>query len=140
MSEPFVIERSYNAPIEKVWNAISNPDQMRQWYFPVSGFKPQVGFEFHFTGNGSKGEEYIHECKVLEAKPMEKLQYSWSYKGHEGYSVLTFELFPEGSGTRLKLTHEGLESFAGNGPDFQPASFAMGWTEITGKMLKEYVE
>jgi len=39
-----VVERTYNAPIEKVWEATTNKDQMRQWYFEVSDFKAEVGF------------------------------------------------------------------------------------------------
>lgn len=139
-NKPLVVERTYNAPVARVWQALTEKAQMQEWYFSVSDFKAEEGFEFHFSGQGSTGEQYVHRCKVLTVQPMEKLQYTWTYEGHEGYSVVTFELFLEGSGTRLRLIHEGLESFANNGPDFQPASFQMGWNEITGKMLKEYVE
>ena len=41
---PFVIERVYNAPIQLVWEAITNRDQMKQWYFDLKEFKPEVGF------------------------------------------------------------------------------------------------
>jgi len=48
--EPLIIERSYNASVEKVWQAITDKEQMKQWYFDVSDFKPEVGFEFTFNG------------------------------------------------------------------------------------------
>ena len=41
-----VIERTYEAPIEKVWEAITDKDQMKQWYFEVSDFKAEVGSAF----------------------------------------------------------------------------------------------
>ena len=47
-NEPFVIERTFNAPIEKVQNAITDKDEMTQWYFDIKTFKPEVGFEFQF--------------------------------------------------------------------------------------------
>ncbi len=50
---PFTIERIYNALIEKVWQAITDKDQMKQWYFDIAGFKPEVGFEFSFSGSVS---------------------------------------------------------------------------------------
>jgi hypothetical protein len=49
-------------------------------------------------------------------------------------------LFPEGNKTRVRLTHEGLESFSANGPDFVKENFQQGWTDIIGISLKEIVE
>lgn len=136
-AEPFIIERTYQAPVEKVWNAISDRDQMKQWYFDLAAFKPEVGFEFQFEGG--KEQIYVHLCKVVEVIPGRKLKYSWRYKGYEGNSFVTFELFPEGNKTRLKLTHEGLETFPTN-PDFAKKNFATGWTQIIGTSLKEFLE
>ena len=56
-------------------------------------------------------KQWLHLCKVIEVIPMKKLTYSWSYDGYEGNSFVTFELFSEENKTRLKLTHEGLETF-----------------------------
>ena len=137
--EPFVIERTYNAPVERVWKAITDKDDMKQWYFKLDAFKPEVGFEFQFEG-GSKDMTYLHLCKVTEVIPNKKLQYSWRYKDHEGNSFVTFELFPEGDKTRVRLTHEGLETFPAGNPDFKRESFAMGWTHIIGKSLTDFIE
>ena len=49
-TNPFVIERTYNAPVERVWKAITDMDQMKQWYFDFEEFKPEKGFEFQFYG------------------------------------------------------------------------------------------
>jgi uncharacterized protein YndB with AHSA1/START domain len=137
---PFTIERTYNASVKKVWEAITDKDKMKQWYFDLATFKPEVGFEFSFSGKGSKGENYIHLCKVLEVIENKKISYSWTYQDYPGYSVVTFELFEEGKDkTRLKLTHAGLETFPGTG-DFAPASFKAGWNELIGKLLKEFLE
>lgn len=138
--EPFVIERIYNAPVSSVWQALTDNEKMKQWYFNIPEFKAEVGFEFTFTGQGSKGKNYVHLCVVTQVVENKKLAYTWRYDGYEGNSEVTFELFEEGEKTRLKLTHTGLETFPQNNPDFAPASFAAGWTEITGKMLKEFVE
>lgn len=136
--EPFVIERTYNAPASKIWKAISDKKQMKEWYFDVSDFRPEVGFEFQFTGE-NEGKKYVHLCKVVEAVDERKLKYSWQYKDYEGLSFVTFELFPEGDKTRLKLTHEGLETFPAL-KDFARESFEGGWNYIIGTSLKEYVE
>jgi uncharacterized protein YndB with AHSA1/START domain len=139
-NEPFVIERIFDAPVEKVWKAITDKDEMKQWYFDLEAFKPEVGFEFSFSGEGHKGERYIHHCKITDVVKEQKLRYSWSYEGYEGMSYVCFELFPDNGKTKLRLTHEGLESFPQNNPDFAKESFTAGWTEIIGKILKEYLE
>jgi uncharacterized protein YndB with AHSA1/START domain len=137
-TEPFVIERIYNAPAEKVWQAITDKDKMRQWYFNLEEFKPEVGFEFRFYG-GSKEKSYLHICKITEVVPGEKLTYSWRYDEYPGISYVTFELFDEDNKTRLKLTHEGIETFP-SGPDFTRESFTKGWTHIIGISLPQYLE
>jgi uncharacterized protein YndB with AHSA1/START domain len=138
-AEPFVIERVYNAPVEKVWKAITNKDDMRQWYFDLPEFKPEVGFEFQFEG---KNEDrcYLHLCKITEVITGRKLTYSWRYDGYVGNSFVSFELFPEGNKTRLRLTHEGLETFPINNPDFAKKNFVAGWTELIGTQLQNHVE
>jgi uncharacterized protein YndB with AHSA1/START domain len=136
---PFTIERVYDAPVEKVWKAITDKEEMQQWYFKLDAFKAEPGFEFSFYGEGRKGEKYLHLCRITDVIPLKKLRYTWSYENYPGMSYVTFELFPEGNKTRLRLTHEGLETFPQSG-DFTKESFAAGWTEITGTHLKAYVE
>lgn len=139
-ASPFTIERTFNVPVSKVWEAITDKNKMKEWYFDLSAFKPEKGFEFQFSGGDAEGETFLHLCKITDVVFEKKLSYTWRYDGREGISEVTFELFPEGDKTRLKLTHEGIESFSGNGPSFAKESFAAGWTEIIGKLLKEYVE
>jgi len=137
-TEPFVIERTYNAPAEKVWQAITDRDKMEQWYFKLEEFKPEVGFEFRFTG-GPPEKSYLHICVVTEVVPGKKLSHTWRYDGYAGQSYVTWELFDEKGKTRVKLTHAGLETFPKE-PDFAKNNFVMGWTQIVGTSLAEYVE
>ena len=137
---PFVIERTYHAPTEKVWRALTDKNEMKKWYFDLKEFKPEVGFEFQFTGGTEEGTQYLHRCKITEVIPGKKITYSWRYEGYEGISYVTFELFPEGNETKLKLTHEGLETFPKSNPDLAKENFVQGWTEILGIALRKYLE
>lgn len=134
-----VIERTYDAPIEKVWEAITDKDQMKQWYFEVSDFKAEVGFEFQFLAE-SDGKKYLHKCAVVEVQPITKISYTWRYEGYVGQSLVTFELFSEDKNkTRLKLTHSGTGSFLSH-PDFAKANFNEGWKSILGQSLRNFLE
>ncbi len=145
--EPFVIERTFHAPIEKVWKAITDKDEMKKWYFDLAEFKPEVGFEFQFYAGDAK-KQWLHVCKITEILAGKKLTYSWRYDGYPGISFVTFELFNEGNlpdseagKTRVKLTHAGLESFPGETvPELKKENFAEGWNQIIGISLKEYLE
>ena len=138
-SAPFVIERTYSATVSAVWKAITQKEEMKHWYFDLKEFKPEAGFEFEFYG-GKDDRQYLHLCKVVEVVENKKISYTWKYKDHKGSSQVTFELFPEGEKTRLKLTHSGLETFPSDNPDFAKKSFSEGWNMIIGKSLKAYVE
>ncbi len=139
-NQPFVIERLFDVPVNRVWDALTKNEQMKKWYFQLADFKPVVGFEFSFTGKADENTEYTHLCTVTEVIPGKKLSYSWRYKGYPGYSVVSFELSEEGNKTRIKLTHEGIESFAAAGKDFRKENFAEGWSQILDKSLKGFLE
>ena len=138
LAEAIVIERTFKAPIAKVWKALTDVDQMREWYFDLKEFKPQVGFEFEFVVE-HEGNRYHHLCKVTEVIPQKKIAYTWCYKGEPGDSLVTIELFLESNMTRLRLTHEGLETFPKT-PAYARKNFEAGWTAIIGTELKEFVE
>ena len=138
-NEPLVIERLFNAPVSRVWAAITSNDEMKHWYFSLADFRPEKGFQFSFTG-GNEERKYLHLCTITEVVPLSKIAYTWRYDGLEADTLVTIELFEEGERTRLKLTHSGLETFANNGPDFARPNFAAGWTKIIGTSLKNYLE
>ncbi|WP_276134497.1 SRPBCC family protein [Polluticoccus soli] len=138
--EPIIVERVYNAPAERVWKALTDKNKMKQWYFDIADFKPQEGFEFRFVGKDHDGVEWLHICTITEVIPNKKLTHSWRYDGYEGNSYVTWELFPEGDTTRVRLTHEGLETFPSTVAAFAKQNFVEGWTAILGTMLQEFVE
>lgn len=139
MEKPVVIERTFNASIDKIWKAITDKNEMKQWYFDLAEFKPEVGFEFQFYA-GDEKKQWLHICMVTEVITNKKITYSWKYDGYYGISFVTFELFPEGKESRLKLTHAGLESFPNEVPELKKENFIEGWMQIIDTSLKEYLE
>ena len=137
--EPFVIERTFDAPDSLVWKAISEPDQIAEWFAELKGFRAEVGAEAEWDCD-KDGMVYRHRHRVTEVVPGKRLAYSWRYEGHEGEALVTFELFPEGGKTRLKLTHAGLETFQPEKfPAFARKNFRKGWTAIIGMHLGEFL-
>ncbi|HEY4281587.1 MAG TPA: SRPBCC domain-containing protein [Chthoniobacterales bacterium] len=135
--EAVVIERKFDAPIARVWAALTDVDEMRRWYFDLKDFKPQVGFEFEFVVE-HEGNTYHHLCKVTEAIPEKRIAYTWRYKDEPGNSLVTFELSADGNQTKLRLTHEGLETFPPTAA-YARKNFEAGWTGLTTE-LQKYLE
>ena len=138
VTDSVVLERTYNAPVARVWKALTDAEQMRVWYFDLKEFKPEVGFEFEFTVE-HEGNRHHHLCKIMEVIPQKKLAYTWRYADEDGSSLVTFELFGVGDKTRLKLTHEGIETFPKT-PAYARKNFEAGWTTLIGTELKQFVE
>ena len=133
-----VVERTLNAPVAKVWKALTDVNQMREWYFDLKEFKPEIGFEFEFVVE-HEGNAYYHLCKVTEVIPQKKIAYTWRYKGEPGDSLVTFELFADGDKTRLKITHTGVETFPKT-PAYARENFETGWTTLIDSELGRFVE
>jgi uncharacterized protein YndB with AHSA1/START domain len=138
-NEPLIIERTYDVPVEVLWNAITDKNEMKKWYFDMKEFKAEKDFEFSFEG-GTENKKYMHLCVVTEVIPQRKLTHSWRYEGYEGNSFVTWELAPDGKRTKLKLTHAGLETFPKDVSDLARNNFVEGWTEIINKSLLTYLE
>jgi uncharacterized protein YndB with AHSA1/START domain len=138
LAEAIILERTFDAPVERVWTALTDVYQMREWFFDLTEFKPQVGFEFDFIVD-HEGNSYHHLCRVTDVVPEKKIAYTWRYKGEPGDSLVTFELFSDGNKTRLKLTHTGIETFPKT-PAYARKNFEAGWTAIIGSELKQFIE
>jgi uncharacterized protein YndB with AHSA1/START domain len=137
-TDAVIVERTLDAPVARVWQALTDVEQMRQWYFDLKEFKPEPGFEFEFVVEHG-GNKYHHLCRVTEVVPQKRIAYTWRYKGEPGESLVTFELAGEGDKTRVKVTHTGIETFPRT-PAYARKNFEAGWTAIIGSELKQFVE
>ena len=139
-NEPIIVEQTFNTSINNVWNAITKVDQMRQWFFEnIESFKPEVGFATQFSVQ-SQNRSFLHIWKLTEVVPLKKIIYNWKYGGYSGDSFVMFELFEQENHTKLRLTHEGIESFPKNIPEFSRENCIGGWEFFIKKSLKKYLE
>ena len=104
MNHPRTIEREavYPHSPERVWRALVDPEELAMWLMPTD-FAPQLGHEFKLV----TGDEHIGtiQCEVLEIDEPRLLRCRWS--GVFGDTEVTYELFAEDGGTRLRVVHDG---------------------------------
>ena len=131
--------RFLDAHISDVWKAITDKTWMKQWYFDLQEFKPEVGFTFEFVGGPEDGIQYHHICVVTEVIFEKKLAYSWKYAGYEGISYVTFLLSDVDGKTRLDFSHSGISTFPITNPDFALHNFEAGWDHFIQHALPEFL-
>jgi uncharacterized protein YndB with AHSA1/START domain len=92
-------------PPERVWQALTDPVTISAWLMATDDFRPEVGAQFRLRTQHLSPTGWI-DAEVLELDPPRRMVWAWSSKDNPP-SRVTFELEPERSGTRLRLTHEG---------------------------------
>lgn len=133
-------EETFDAPIAVVWKAITDKDQMRQWFFEtMTDFEPELGFETQFNVRCEE-RDYLHLWKVTDVVMRKRIACQWRYGGYAGNSSVTWELSETPSGTKLKLTHEGTETFPQDNPVFSRESGQAGWDYFLRESLKAFLE
>lgn len=136
---PVIVEQSFTNSKETVWNAITQLDFMKKWYFDnIPDFKPIVGFETKFNVK-STSRDFLHCWKITEVIPLKKITYEWTYKGIKGMGIVTFEISQTNKLTKLKLTSLGLETFPDDIPEFTYESCLGGWNYFIKKRLVEFL-
>lgn len=139
-NSPITVEQTFNTSIGKLWQAITDENLMRQWFFEdMEEFKPEVGFKTEFNVQ-SGGSNFLHQWKITEVIPGKKITYNWKYKGHPGNSHVTFELSGSNEQSKLKLSHVGQETFPKDVPEFTRESCQAGWEFFIQKRLKTFLE
>ena len=133
------VEAVFDATKSQVWEALTNTEIMKVWYFDISNFKLAVGSEFSFYEGDKK--EYLHEGEILKVEQNVVLQHTWKHpQQSKGSSIVTWKI-EESDENKVKVTlsHEGLENFADAGPNFAPANYEMGWNAIVKTNLRNYL-
>ena len=138
--ESILVERTFNVPVEKVWTALTDTNEMKKWYFDIEKFEPKVGFKFDFMGGPDKGPQYLHLCEITEVAENEKLAYSWRYDNYPGNSLVCWQVMDKGDKTIVRLVHSEIQTLAEGGTDFSKESFTEGWNYILHTSLRNHLE
>ncbi|RKH70419.1 SRPBCC family protein [Corallococcus aberystwythensis] len=102
MNPPAIIQLDhvYAHPPSAVWKALTDPVLHAKWW-AAGDVRPIVGHRFTLD-MGAWGQQ---PCEVLAVEPERLLQYLFATGTLD--TTITWRLTPEGTGTRLTLTHEG---------------------------------
>ncbi|WP_369015921.1 SRPBCC domain-containing protein [Actinocrinis puniceicyclus] len=100
-----------DASPEVVFEVISRPEHMQQWWPDEARFEPEAGAPGELVWRDAKtGETMAVDLAVVEVDPPKRFAFRWCFArpGRAGNALLvTFELVPTGAGTRIRMTETG---------------------------------
>ena len=128
-----------DAPVEGVWEAITTPALIKQWFFGVDTQSDwTVGSPLVHTGE-YQGKPYVDRGEILQIDPPRLLEHShWSEVSGkpdrpDEYQIVTWSLAERGAGTELTVTERNLPS------DEAAKTSEQAWKAALGA-LKELLE
>ena len=131
MKDAITKEAVFNHSIDKVWNAISNAEEISTWFIKAD-FKAEKGFNYTFTASEDKGCLTI-TGEVKESNPY-KLVYTWIVAETDVETTVSWTLEPTENGTKLLLEHSGISNYAGETAVAMFNSFSGGWADCISSL------
>lgn len=144
-----VINRVFDLPISKVWQAWTDADEFKKWWgpkdftCPSSKMEARVGGKYLSCMRGPDGKEYWSTGVVKEFIPERKLVVTDSFSDEKGNIISGSEYGLPGNwpkellisvyleeadgATKMKLRHEGI-------PDEMREECIKGWNESFDKL------
>ncbi len=136
------------APPERVFQAISRPEELMRWFTapscPVKLWEldARKGGRWRSVNHAStKSLNGVNEFRaggeILEFDPPRLLVYTWHANWHDDPSLATtvrWELHPDKNGTQVKVTHSGLVK-----ENLAREDYAGGWVGVLN-LLKNLSE
>jgi uncharacterized protein YndB with AHSA1/START domain len=144
----FVIERTYPAPVERVWRALSDNDERDQWFGAGEAFDIQEkSHEFEVGGHGTEdgqwhgGPRSRFESTYTDIVDLQRIVFTydmWVDGRHLSTSLTTIALERDGGQTRLTYTEQavhfdGLDSVEGREEGSQGLLDQLGSYLATGR-------
>ena len=148
MENQIIVSRSFEAPLELLWKAWTEPEHFMRWYGPKGFTTPiceidlQVGGRHLWSMQSPDGREMYYVGTYKEIVPMERLVFTDGLSDFEGNPLSPAEMgMPEGAPASMDVTvtfvHEDGKTTVtvshvgfGEGGDYA----AMGWEQAFDKL------
>ncbi len=138
MNKPLVAKATItiNAPVSKVWEALTNPGLIEQYLFGTEVVSDwRVGSSIVYKGVW-EGKPFEDKGVILELEPEKRLVSThWSPLSGvpdtpENYHTVSYELSPRGGNTIVTLTQDN------NATEQEKTHSEQNWTMMLGSLKK----
>lgn len=110
------VQQTIHAPVEKVWDALTNPELVKQYFFGsqlVTTWQPKTPIVFKGDWQGTAYED---KGTVLKYEPNKMLEYdyhsSWSdlKDRPENYQIISYQVKSKGNSTVLSIAQRNIDT------------------------------
>jgi uncharacterized protein YndB with AHSA1/START domain len=114
------VERRFDASRERVFDAWTNPDVLRDWWSAMPTMSPgeievdlREGGRYRMSMRAENGEVHTVVGEYREVRRPERVTYSWTWETNEesmsgsAGTLVVVEFAEDGDGTLVTLTHSG---------------------------------
>ena len=135
-----------NASPEVVFEVVSSPEHIREWWPDEAEIEPAAGATGRIVFHRAAPEEaLVVAITVVDAQPPRRFSFRWDYAagaapGPGNSLLVTFDLEPAGEGTRVRMTETGFRERGWNAAELAQAheEHRAGWDRFIPR-LGEYV-
>ncbi len=126
-----------NATPEKVWDALTNPEKTKQYFFRCEVHSDwKTGGPIIFRGEPTPGQKTELKGRILQIQPRQLLKYTLNHSDESGYSTVTDVLKYENGKTTLTISDDIGDT---PGAEDRYKKSEQGW-EMVLNGLKQLVE
>lgn len=135
------VSKEFNTPVEKLYNAWTQPELLKQWWKPMDKNLTEVINDLHEDGIVKyifEDNSLVIEGKYIEVRENEKLVYSWNWQlpkddVKDSSYKLTISFSGKDDTSNINVLQENFENEEGTLPHKQ------GWEKGLND-LKEFLE
>jgi len=136
MKDIITKEHLLDHSIDDIWKAITDAKEISTWFLQAD-FKAEVGYRYTFNSTGENCSTIKGEIK--EASPY-RLSYTWIVEENPVETIVTWELQPQDTKTKLILTHSGISNYQSDTAIEMFNSFNGGWDNCISCLQKYLLE
>jgi uncharacterized protein YndB with AHSA1/START domain len=106
------IERTFDAPRDRVWRAFTDPSLLAQWWgrgnkLVIEKFEPERGGHWRFVEHGPEGKHGF-EGRFREVTPKDRIVQTFEWDGMPAYVIVESAEFTDVGDSRTKVVSTSL--------------------------------
>lgn len=129
-----VVARVFDAPLDKVYKAYTDPKLIAQWWGPrrfttvIEKNEMHAGGEWRFIQKDREGKEFAFRGLNLEITPMKRISQTFEFEPMPGHIIVQSAVFGD-MGGKTKVTAVAIFASREDRDGMLQSNMLSGWTE-----------
>ena len=112
------MRRTYDATVEEVWDACTNPERIPRWFLPVTG-ELRVGGRYQLEGNAGG--------TITACDPPRRFDATWEFGGNVTWIAVEVSAVDDAPSPRTRFTLEHTVPVDEHWSQYGPGAVGVGW-------------